>query len=576
MKYKCFALIIGINDYEDNLKLDNAVNDAIEISEVFRHLMYDVKLLTDTSKEEFDNAFEDLLANAKNYNVIVIFFSGHGMNCNASDCIVFKDAKNMALHGGIIALQKSMSLERIYTQLNYVYDGITIMIIDACREKANSGYRGIGKIEPFGRNTVLPYQSFTAFSTSPGAVAKDGKNGHSEYTEALLEQLPIPNQTIETTFKNIRKKIYRDRTSQLSWEHSCLVDEFCFNHGQLQPHYTGPYALQCYSYKEFNSYYEFSLGDLHQVIQNFHTDQSRELLIKTLPTLSPDNQFVAGKLLIEECLHQSEFIHLLSSRFLERFSDGNENHVIDGFLYGFYVDLEDNARMGEKLPPELTELVSMLSNSSENKESVKFLKKELSIFGDKVIYICGSGDCRIKVNVRRHEQLYSSPKLLIMDSVIFEDKEIQVEVPVKEYFDKKHLILYLRKEFNIPLSSQKIISSPKIKNDSVIVTEPIDMTAILEDYIHSTGISEIDELGNHYELGSITDSDITDVYFSKEGLIVYGTFSVEATIYLDHEEEVRYENTFKGEFCVLLTLEDYGWKIADECSLKVDTNSFYL
>ena len=41
-KMKCAALVIGINEYENNPTLTNAVNDAKAISERFQELKYDV------------------------------------------------------------------------------------------------------------------------------------------------------------------------------------------------------------------------------------------------------------------------------------------------------------------------------------------------------------------------------------------------------------------------------------------------------------------------------------------------------------------------------------------------------
>ena len=45
MKHRCYALVIGINNYTNNTTLTNAVNDALGVAQTFRELRYEVECL---------------------------------------------------------------------------------------------------------------------------------------------------------------------------------------------------------------------------------------------------------------------------------------------------------------------------------------------------------------------------------------------------------------------------------------------------------------------------------------------------------------------------------------------------
>jgi len=51
--------------------------------------------------------------------------------------------------------------------------------------------------------------------------------------------------------KKVRKNLFRRIGDQLPWENSCLIDNFCFNYGQLDPylkkHTTGTAILKNFS-----------------------------------------------------------------------------------------------------------------------------------------------------------------------------------------------------------------------------------------------------------------------------------------------------------------------------------------
>lgn len=80
--------------------------------------------------------------------------------------------------------------------MNQMSNQMNILILDACRKDA--GMRGSGTSAATALSNI-PYQTFIAYSTSPGDGANDGNETHnSPFATSLLshiieEDLPIEN-----------------------------------------------------------------------------------------------------------------------------------------------------------------------------------------------------------------------------------------------------------------------------------------------------------------------------------------------------------------------------------------------
>jgi len=83
-----YALLIGV-DYDGSLALDYTRQDAIEMGRILKdNFGYETKVLTkknETTKEAILRAFSDLKKNGKDYENVILFFSGHGAKDKNSD-----------------------------------------------------------------------------------------------------------------------------------------------------------------------------------------------------------------------------------------------------------------------------------------------------------------------------------------------------------------------------------------------------------------------------------------------------------------------------------------------------------
>lgn len=61
----------------------------------------------------------------------------------------------------------------------------------------------------------------------------------------------------------------------------------------------------------------------------------------------------------------------------------------------------------------------------------------------------------------------------------------------------------------------------------------------IDDYYHTNGADEFDELGHHLEFSNVENCEILDVVEYEGLLVVSGNFSISVIAYLDSEEEIK-------------------------------------
>jgi len=136
---KNYAIVVGIDQYNDRMRLRTCANDARSMADLMREMGYDVLLLSDQTDEKptkeniLKKAFDEIKAKPNVGNVI-FYFSGHGTKeGDDSFYLIPRDAD-----GHISTYISEAELrEQIADLKNFA------MIIDACNSEGMS--RAIGK-----------------------------------------------------------------------------------------------------------------------------------------------------------------------------------------------------------------------------------------------------------------------------------------------------------------------------------------------------------------------------------------------------------------------------------------------
>ena len=208
---KRIALVIGNSAYERVPQLSNPVNDATAMSEMFKRAGFDiVQLKLDLKALEMRRALRDFSDEARDADVAIIYFAGHGIEIQGTNYLIPVDA---VLERDIDADDEAIPLDRLLTIVEPARQ-LRLVILDACRDNpfarkmkhavaSRSVDRGLAKVEPVSPNTLI------AFAAKAGSTAADGDAKNSPFTTALVKYLPTPGLDLRMAFGYVRDDVLK-------------------------------------------------------------------------------------------------------------------------------------------------------------------------------------------------------------------------------------------------------------------------------------------------------------------------------------------------------------------------------
>lgn len=231
------ALVIGNSTYKIG-PLKNPTNDAQAVAASLRRLGFDVALRENTTFRELTDSLRQFSTKAVDADVRLLFYAGHGVQVKGRNYLLPVNAE-IAAEDEIAA--KSADLNDVLDRLGEAKKGLSIVILDACR---NNPFTGNDIVLPDGRRlryrgmasnglakVEAPLGTFIAFSTAPGGVALDNpREKNSLYTKHLLANIEADGLPIEQVFKRVRTGVAQETgRMQQPWESSSLTGaDFCF------------------------------------------------------------------------------------------------------------------------------------------------------------------------------------------------------------------------------------------------------------------------------------------------------------------------------------------------------------
>ena len=227
---KRYALVIGNATYKES-PLRNPANDATDIADKLEKMNFDVKLLTNKSKQEMINEINNLGLMAKGYEAVLFFYAGHGIQNKNKNYLIPVDAEMIPTDDELefekMVESECVDVDRILAQMEISRCNIKMIVLDACR---NNPYESAWR-SGSGRGLSLmkaPTGTLIAYSTAPNTVAADGTGRNSPYTNALLKLLD-ESLLVETLFKRVREEVISiTKGRQVPWEATSLTGDFYF------------------------------------------------------------------------------------------------------------------------------------------------------------------------------------------------------------------------------------------------------------------------------------------------------------------------------------------------------------
>jgi hypothetical protein len=209
---KRVALVLGNSGYQNVARLPNPAADAKSIAQLLKDAGFDyVDLQQDVGNLDFKRAirkFEDV---ARDADIAVVFYAGHGVELGGINYMIPVDAK---LASDRDAQDEAISLDRITDAVDSA-KRLRLVILDACRDNpfivsmkrvrtvSRSISSGLGKIEPPGTDTLI------AYAAKAGSTADDGIGEHSPFTTALLNSLTVPGLDVRLAFGRVRDEVMK-------------------------------------------------------------------------------------------------------------------------------------------------------------------------------------------------------------------------------------------------------------------------------------------------------------------------------------------------------------------------------
>lgn len=208
---KRVALIIGNSGYEKVARLPNPANDAALIADTFKSAGFDsVELRRDLKVVEMRRALRDFIDKARDADVAVIYYAGHGIEVDGTNYLVPVDA---VLERDTDIYDEALSLDRVMVSVEPARQ-LRLVILDACRDNpftrsmkrtlaSRAVGRGLAKIETTSPNTLI------AFASKAGSTASDGNGSNSPFTTALAKHVTKPGLDLRKAFGYVRDDVLK-------------------------------------------------------------------------------------------------------------------------------------------------------------------------------------------------------------------------------------------------------------------------------------------------------------------------------------------------------------------------------
>ncbi len=208
---KRVALVLGNSAYQNVARLPNPVNDGTVIAATLKNAGFDVvEERHDLPAAETRRALRDFADRARDADIAVVYYAGHGIEVDGTNYLIPVDAK---LERDTDVYDEAFSLDRVLLAIEPAKQ-LRLVILDACRDnpfaktmKRTVASRAIGqglaKVEPTSPNMLI------AYSAKAGSTALDGDRKNSPFTMALAKHLTTPGLDVRRAFGFVRDEVLK-------------------------------------------------------------------------------------------------------------------------------------------------------------------------------------------------------------------------------------------------------------------------------------------------------------------------------------------------------------------------------
>jgi lipoprotein NlpI len=220
-----YALVIGNAKYPDaDAPLKEPVNDARDVADELKRDGFKVEIGENLNGDAMRRAFDRLYGKIKPGDVVLLFFSGYGIQSNRQsymmpvDCQLWQESD---------VRRDGISLETVLNEINNRGAGVKIALLDASRR--NPYERRFRSFSAGLAPVVAPNGTLVMYSAALSSVISDNGGDHSLFVQELLKEIRVPDLMAEETLNKTRVGVTRaSRQEQIPWISSSLSEDFAF------------------------------------------------------------------------------------------------------------------------------------------------------------------------------------------------------------------------------------------------------------------------------------------------------------------------------------------------------------
>lgn len=221
---KRLAFIVGNEIYGKHERLPSAKVDAERMEGVLKALGFDVSRVSNIGNraEFWDVNFSPFAKKIKENDLVVFFFSGHGMAYKGENLLLLTEAPELIPEEELLDIAVPVSSVEDYIRQRKA--GLSLMFLDSCRVVSGSVKSAENQIEGIakGPTQAMPRTSnvVISFASSFGytSLGRSDADKMSYFTEALVEFLPQQDLIFDQVKRKTRLKvIYNTSNIQVPW-----------------------------------------------------------------------------------------------------------------------------------------------------------------------------------------------------------------------------------------------------------------------------------------------------------------------------------------------------------------------
>jgi Flp pilus assembly protein TadD len=220
-----FALVIGNAKYPDaEAPLKEPINDARDVADELKRDGFNVEVGENLTGEAMRRAFDKLYTRIKPGSVVLIFYSGFGVQSGRQSYMIPVDAQ---IWTEADVRRDGFSLETVLGEINGRGAGVKIALIDASRR--NPFERRFRSFSAGLAPVIAPNGTLVMYSAALSSVISDNGGDHSLFVQELLKEIHVPDLMAEETLNRTRVGVTRaSRSEQVPWISSSLAEDFSF------------------------------------------------------------------------------------------------------------------------------------------------------------------------------------------------------------------------------------------------------------------------------------------------------------------------------------------------------------